>query len=322
MPFAERFDPQNGDVIYGITSVRGAYLNLLLEARKADAKLDGEDPTRAAEEYAKFLAKNCFIQIDRLNDESGVSYQKHYVAGPDELAQGQQKFTQHFGIAQQKYANKLGDTRFAPAHVFAASGQKLAQEGHAAKNFPKVSGDADAIAQSYNRLYLAIRRACKYGLFYITTQFKHANIHFALDEIDIGEVVKKGVRDKLGDSEVSGGVRAVPITTSELRCCYRHWHKLRTRVFFYDQNGEDATAPWDADKGLWNDYGKRLIDKYLLRLQVAEQKFGSIYQANQTAIAQAQKNALALRDGNEIHQAVMALQGAVDLFPDALRAHG
>ena len=134
MSFAARFDAYNGDVIYGITSVRDAYLELLLDARKEDAKLDGDDPSQAAAEYAKFLSKNCFIQIDRLNNESGVSYQQHYTAGPQELAQGQQKFTNSFGQAQQKYASKLGESRFAPTHVFAASAQKLGHEGHAAKN--------------------------------------------------------------------------------------------------------------------------------------------------------------------------------------------
>jgi hypothetical protein len=318
MEFADRFDPQNGDVIYGITSVRNDYLLLLIKRRKEDAVLDGENPDNAAKDYSKFLEKNCFIQIDRLNNESGLANREHYMTDDQALLQGQKKFTGHFGLAQAKYAQSIGNTRFSPATVFNAPKEKLAKEGHQATNFPK--GNSDAMALAFNRLYLAIRKACKYGLFYITTNFKRAKIHFALDDIVMGEVVKKGARDKLGDSEVANNVHCVPITTSELRCCYRHWRKIKDRVFFYNNGGTDAQAPWDADKGLWDTYGQYLVSKYLTRLEKAKTAFGIIYKQKEDDIARHIQAAEKFAKANQPHEAVMELQEAIDFFPDALRS--
>lgn len=320
MPFVQRFDPNDGDVIYGLTSVRQKYLELLLANRREDAIADGDPPDQAVAEYSKFLQKNCFIQIDDLNNKAGVSYQKNFIGDVETFRTGQERFTGNAGgVAAKRYAQGLNSTRFTSEGVFDVPGQKLAQEGHAARNFPK-AGDGDAMAASFNRLYLAIRRACKYGLFYVASVSRRGKVHFALDEIDLAEVVKKGVRDKLGDSEVTNNVATVPITTSELRCAYRHWGRLAPRVFFYDTLGTDVLAPWVANPGLWNDYGKRLIEKYLKLLQVAEGEFTQCYRQHEVRIRQDTQLALAAQGGPNTHAAVMSLQGLIDLFPESLRA--
>lgn len=107
---------------------------------------------------------------------------------------------------------------------------------------------------------LVFRRACKFGLQFVIEQ-KKGTVHFVLDvpaaygvpgnRIDSLDVVTKGQH-----------AGHVPITTSELRCCYRNraaWIPSGRLKFYF--NLLEVNPPWVDDPAIWAIYEAHRIQK-------------------------------------------------------------
>ena len=136
------------------------------------------------------------------------------------------------------------------------------------------SKKAKGSALEQNRSYLAIRRACKFGLGLAATNaaFIGAKVHFLLDGLDMQEVANKNPRAGYG------GRTSVSITTSELRYAFRNWGRLNNAIVFYvnllpvappwisdwslSPLGGRAPDPIKAHKALWDQYADVRLAKY------------------------------------------------------------
>lgn len=105
---------------------------------------------------------------------------------------------------------------------------------------------------------LQIRRACKYGLEYVLLTLKQ-QVHFVLDaptgvgvSLDVKTIVEKQQFEEW-----------VPITTSELRCCFRNRSKWMPtgRLKFY-LNLVEVSAPWISNPTLWAQYEQHRAEKH------------------------------------------------------------
>jgi hypothetical protein len=107
---------------------------------------------------------------------------------------------------------------------------------------------------------IVFRRACKAGLQYVI-ELKKGTVHFALDvpvafgvpgnRIDSMDVVQKGQH-----------AGHVPITTSELRCCYRNranWIPSGRLKFYFGQI--EVNPPWEDEPEIWAVYEAHRINK-------------------------------------------------------------
>jgi hypothetical protein len=103
-----------------------------------------------------------------------------------------------------------------------------------------------------------IRRSCKYGFEHVLNCIRdglmpNAKIHFILDGMQMPEVLAK---KRMGQDN------RVPITTSELRYCFRKWRSLRTVVCFYEHY-RVTHAPWEANPMPWQEYAaERAVKLY------------------------------------------------------------
>ncbi len=160
---------------------------------------------------------------------------------------------------------KLKDSRYSPLGVFKAPQEKLTSEG-----WGNLGDD---------RYYLAIRRACKFGIQQVLQAVSpDAKIHFILDLFATNQGERMRGAAFKGKVDARGRI-AVPITYSEIRHIYRHWSELRDKVLFYYNFVEDI-APWQDDvrtaswrnahghdlsmtfRELWDVYAEERKDKY------------------------------------------------------------
>jgi hypothetical protein len=106
---------------------------------------------------------------------------------------------------------------------------------------------------NYDEADFAIRRACKFGLEYFLME-KKVRVHFVIDpptwahQMDPlrydRDVVEREWRDN-----------RVPITTSELRCCYRNkerWIPTGRLKFYKDLH--EVEPPWVSNPAIWGQY--------------------------------------------------------------------
>ena len=299
MSFITDFDPTRGDVIYGISPARTAYKDawLLDQMSHIDATTPANDP------YFLRVAALGWHQMDEYNNYFGIPAISNTGSAAAALT--------HLGTKSaavpadatgsknpsrlQQYEANLAVSRFSPASVYQSSPAKLSQEGYTANQFSSgrnflqqllglaksKSSAAQALEQSRN--YLAIRRACKFGIGLVATgdQFQNAFVHFVLDGLNMSEVATNATRQTQ-----TGGLLApktyVSITVSELRYVYRNWGKLSAKVVLY-VNLQPVAAPWitdwgtkaalatiggsvRAEKALWDAYGVARDQKYPLGL--------------------------------------------------------
>jgi|GEM_PF-2667605 len=106
---------------------------------------------------------------------------------------------------------------------------------------------------NHDHAELAFRRACKFGLEYFLME-RRVQVHFVLDlpaNYNAGDVqVDQDVVDK---TRYHG---LVPVTTSELRCCYRNKDRWipTGRLKFY-RNLVEVEPPWVSNQAVWAQYG-------------------------------------------------------------------
>ena len=115
-----------------------------------------------------------------------------------------------------------------------------------------------------------IRRACKFGLEHMI-MVRHQTVHFALD-VPFNPGTMMDMTNVVGKKKMSGGNVApvtdlaaqVPITFSELRCCYRYrttWMPTGRLKFYL--NLQEVDAPWVQNPALWQQYdGARATKAY------------------------------------------------------------
>lgn len=295
MSFIDDFNPVRGDVIYGITPARTAYKDAWWKAHMAhiDQHTPADDP------HFKMMAALGWHQMDEYNNYFGIPVISNTGKASKANAHLVQKgvaVATDVGAASnvprlQQYQASLSTSRFSPAGVFNTPGPKLAQEGYNATQYADPrnwlqkqlghdkakSSACQALEQSRN--YLAIRRACKFGIGLVATgdEFADAIVHFVLDGLDMQEVCNKQTRQSQGSGMLAPKT-FVSITVSELRYVYRNWGTLNAKVVLY-VNLQPVAAPWITDwgnknglhniggvvsarKDLWDNYGAARDLKY------------------------------------------------------------
>ena len=171
-----------------------------------------------------------------------------------------------------KYLASLEKTRSAVNKIGAASYRSLAG-GYAGLAEDQFKGLTEKELGEL-RFFLAIRRACKYGIDYFLLQsprdFVGSNkaklngaprLHYVLDEITSASVATS---EEFKLSIFKDDRKGKPITTSELRYLFRTWHankKLHgTRILFYrDQKIVDPL--WVTDPAPWIPYARKRLEK-------------------------------------------------------------
>lgn len=92
-----------------------------------------------------------------------------------------------------------------------------------------------------------IRRKAKAGLMWAVSSGR--NIHFVLDDLNIGNVINKQHKGKNADMPASGGKpKNRAITGAELRWIYRNRmsENVKNHIFFWLE-GKLVLAPWEDD---------------------------------------------------------------------------
>jgi hypothetical protein len=281
--YVDDFIPRRGDVTYGISPACSAYLTAWEAALMP--KLKGLDQTvadEAFEDYQAALSGEKTNRMDCYNNYFGIPSVAAGGSKKKAMDSIQGKLAAATSDRMKAYGTGIQNSRFSPATVFEADKAKLQAEGYQKSNFTstKLLGkDKDRKGQALrqNQNYLAIRRACKFGIGLVATdpQFANAKIHFILDGLDMQEVANKATRSS---ASTTGPAKvAVSITVSELRYVYRNWGKLSGQVILY-VNLIPVAAPWlndwgplqclggfpdtSAHKGLWDAYGAQRLLKY------------------------------------------------------------
>jgi hypothetical protein len=245
--FAQNF--QIGHVIYGISQSRGPYMNSL-----------GQTLRTYCEESGAFLI------CDSFNNRSFLGVTQPYGTNVGALTVKNPVSTQELDYNWNYYENDLGSVALsqevkATLTSYFDNLKTSRRSPYDAMNAPAKKwtrkGDASATM-------LAIRRACKFGLEYFIMQ-KHETVHFVLDVphnlgtmMDMADVVAKAKYNGPGP-DPNG---SVPITFSELRCCYRNRNEWipTGRLKFY-LNLVEVVPPWQSNPALWQQYDQARYDK-------------------------------------------------------------
>lgn len=258
LAFVDAFQPERGDLLYGLRDTRTEYL------KRWEAKTQADDLQRLVEFLTMTASggKANWNIIDNFNDYfflgGNVDFNPLTGSKSKGLAQlygRMQDIEKTLGgnagkkadqvLQRAAYVEGIKGSRFSPLSAFDASKDKLAKEGFRPASSGGSKTQREAAATDQNRAYLAIRRACKFGIGLAATSaaFAGGTVHFLLDGLDMAEVAEK--RERTG----YGGRKSVSITTSELRYVFRNWGKLSGTVRFY-VNLQKVDAPWDQDWSL------------------------------------------------------------------------
>jgi hypothetical protein len=239
--FAANFDPFRGDVVYGRTEARAEYLEKFLESYQV--KILQRKYGKTFGVYTKGYFINDYNEVITKGDLSCPSKPKLYTNSK----------------ALEHYKSLLEKSKYAPATVADRDWRGVA------KGDKTVQADSVRTDEEWTALteVYAVRKACKFGIEYISS-FLGAKVHYALDGINLQEVVGKA------DRNLWTGKQGIPITTSELRYLFREWGRYRDNVnlIFYIGRGE-VPAPWVSSPQEWLPYAMQRVDKYRDHLAVA-----------------------------------------------------
>lgn len=146
----------------------------------------------------------------------------------------------NYEAALDRYYRDIKSHKFSPLSSFDAPRDKVEAEGW------KSAGQS----LRKDRYYLAIRRACKFGIEHVASQSSGALIHFILNRFDDGN----GWSDVLNKKPIHArGRDSVLITYSELRFVYKNWDRFKSKIIFYRFIGTydnptsfpSCDAPWE-----------------------------------------------------------------------------
>ena len=146
--------------------------------------------------------------------------------------------------AATEYYNALKGSKYAPLKAVKLSVAQAAEKGNS------------------NLQDLLFRRACKFGMDYVIRQQK-GTVHFVLDipEGPNGQL-SGNIIDSLDVVEKKHHSGHVPITTSELRCCFRNrgdWIPSGRLKFYF--NLLEVNPPWVDHPDNWEQYTARRMQK-------------------------------------------------------------
>ena len=139
MSFVTDFDPERGDVIYGISPARTAYKNAWLDAQMAHiTKLTPPD-----DPHFKQVAALGWHQMDEYNNYycvPTISGARTSAQADVHLAAKSADATNNADAAKnldrvRQYKDVLSGSRFSPSNVFNAPAPKLAAEGYNATHY-------------------------------------------------------------------------------------------------------------------------------------------------------------------------------------------
>lgn len=248
--FATNFTP--GDVIYGLSAAREPYLASLppLTAEQCrDAgnwlycdEFNNRTFLSLADNGKKKLKKNPMNAADVSHNIK--AHFPTFGKGVWHGADGEQALTKTQREALKAFYDAMGKTRYSVKGT--------------AKAY-----DAGDLAHKQDMLpMILIRRACKFGLEYSIMK-RAVTVHFVLDYFDRKSNSLKAMdMQSVVDKSIRGSDVSPPITTSELRCCYRNkdvWMPTG-RLKFYSKLME-VEAPWITDPGMWAAYDQHRTEK-------------------------------------------------------------
>lgn len=232
-PFNQQF--KAGDVVYGISQARAPYVQSL--AANVAHHLRSVGQFLICDEFNN----RTFGKMPGVVDFGVGKSPTSKAAIKANLARHQQAtyLTPVQQAALQEYYDALKGTHYAPLEAVKTEINTAQAKGN------------------QNIEDLVYRRACKFGLQFVVEQ-RGGTVHFVLDvpgvpgnRIDDLDVVTKGQH-----------AGHVPITTSELRCCYRNRAKWipSGRLKFYFHLLE-VNPPWVDQPAIWAVYEAHRIQK-------------------------------------------------------------
>ncbi|PHV13164.1 hypothetical protein [Chitinimonas sp. BJB300] len=233
--FSQQF--KAGDVIYGISQARSPYVNSLPPPVAHHLRAVGQ-----------------FLICDEFNNRTfGRVPTNDFGIGqsPDSKRSIKTNLAHHQQVdylnplqkaALQEYYDALKGTRYAPLETVKTKINKLMEKGN------------------QNTEDLIFRRACKFGLQFVIQQ-RQRTVHFVLDVPEYFSVPGNRI-DSLGIVTKVKHAGHVPITTSELRCCYRNrkaWIPAGRLKFYFKLI--EVNPPWVDDAAMWAIYEAHRIEK-------------------------------------------------------------
>jgi hypothetical protein len=251
--FASNF--QQGDVIYGVSYARDPYVASLPPDTKADCEAVG-----------------AFLLCDNFNNRSFLgSSDKPFgcnkdIKGKDTIKNP--KDARDLDFNWDFYENDLGaialtDPVKKEVRAYFDALKSSDRSPYKALKEPekKWGKNGDKLKTT-----IAIRRACKFGLAYVIME-KKRTVHFVLDVpnhigtmINMDHVAEKARYHDDSKSDINS---AVPITFSELRCCYRNraaWIPTGRLKFYLDL--KEVDPPWETDVTPWVAYEQARFKKH------------------------------------------------------------
>jgi insecticidal toxin complex protein TccC len=243
--FGEQYQPGRGDIIFGLSDTVASY-------RSFWSKLSGRGDTMAA----YFSGAD----LQRWTAELGASVRSFFafreqapvefrdlvtpVVGEDPIATNLKARlrTQISANVQPFYegvvAKYSGCTATTCNQQFARRFVRNLAAGKYSAEATAIQFIGEGLLGIQQKL---INRSSKSALQTLTDPQSNAVVHFALDDLEIGQVVRKS---------------RPAATASELRWLYRHRAQLAGRVIFY-RGQRRVDAPWEANPAKWSAYSPR-----------------------------------------------------------------
>lgn len=233
--FSQQF--KSGDVVYGISQARAAYINSLPAGVVDHLRAVGQ-----------------FVLCDEYNNRSFGFVNPHEFgigSGPSS------KQAINANVARHQTSALLNPLQKAVVKEYydALHGSKYAPLDSVKMKIAEVHAKGNQ-----NHEDLVFRRACKFGIKQVI-EVNKGSVHFVLDVPAFMGVPGNRLNDQDIVSKTQHGGH-VPITTSELRACYRNrevWVGSGRLKFYF--NLIEVNPPWVDNPAVWAVYEAHRIQK-------------------------------------------------------------
>lgn len=240
VPIISNFKAERGDLVYGLAKERSNYVLEVFKHNYSTLGVTYEvenklHPALVIDSYNNAITHVIMVEnFDKLTKyrEKPKKLAKK-IQVPENLQELVLKHRPNYGLWKEYFALGEEDKKFNVAEIYRETAKKYGSDIYYEMAERSQLGVAKLIWKRGSKLGLKIAELGEIegGM----------HIHFALDRLDIKEIVlKKG----------SGGVS---VTASELRYINRNWKALEGKIHFY-RNSEEVDAPWVEDQELWNNY--------------------------------------------------------------------
>jgi len=261
-PINENFRENKGDLVYGLTDPRGAYVLAAIGRPFIPDKKDA--PALIIDLYNNTVSGQALLSVDlKILEDFIKSPKKHEkkLAPPSNIKELVKK-SRDYPLWDDYFLAGENNPKFNIASIYKEvrkdAGKTQYHEWHiaAAQTAPK----------------LLWKRGSKLGI-EMAASGAGNKIHFVLDELDISNIVNKE------------GPRGQSITASELRYAYRNRERLTGNIHFYKNNAETG-APWDTNAELWASYHPKSKHKGNESTQImAQRRNGSLFRTMRKAFS-------------------------------------